>query len=159
MTQRVDTECGFRLFRADSNTPTEVFARLENIDKAAVGAEGWSAESFLSEAQKENGIVLYIEHENHIIALLSGYHAVGEGDITSVAVIPEYRRLGLAARLIREFEQLLPETTENIFLEVRESNTPALELYRKCGFEKISVRKNFYAHPRENAIVMMKAEV
>lgn len=144
--------------RAHKNSPTELFEKLSALDKLCVGAEGWSAGSFRSEAEKENGIVLYIEDESsgRIAALLSGYYAVGEGDITSAATAPEYRRRGLAMRLIGEFAELLPEDAENIFLEVRESNSAAIALYEKCGFKRLSLRKNFYTDPDENAIVMMK---
>ena len=100
--------------------------------------------------------MLYIADYGEVIALLSGYSAVGEGDITSVAVSLEYRRRGLAAKLIGEFEKMLPADTESIFLEVRESNSGAIALYEKCGFERLSVRKNFYSQPRENAVVMAK---
>lgn len=142
--------------RADKNTPADIFAALAELDKSTVGSESWSAESFRSEAVKENGFVLYIMQEDAVIALLTGYSAVGEGDITNVAVLPEYRRRGLAGELIAEFEKLLPADAEAIFLEVRESNAPAIALYEKCGFKRISVRKNFYSSPRENAIVMRK---
>ena len=121
-----------------------------------MGAEGWSAESFRSEAEKETGHVLYVMDSERVIALLSGYHAVGEGDITSVAVHPEYRRRGLAEKLINAFERSLPDDTESIFLEVRESNAPAIALYEKCGFVRLAIRKNFYDSPRENAVVMEK---
>lgn len=130
--------------------------KLSALDRLCVGAEGWSAESFRSEVEKENGIVLYIADGDNIAALLSGYTAVGEADITSVAVAPEYRRRGLALQLMERFGELLPEDTESIFLEVRESNTAAIALYEKCGFLKLSVRKNFYSAPRENAVVMQK---
>lgn len=134
----------------------DLFEKLSYLDKKCVGVDGWSADSFRSEVNKENGIVLcFIDSEN-VIALLSGYFAEGEGDITTVAVEPEFRRNGLAKQLICEFEKNLPNNTENIFLEVRESNIPAINLYQKCGFEKLSIRKNFYTNPRENAIVMVK---
>lgn len=142
--------------RADKNTPADIFAALAELERITIGGGGWSAESFRSEAVKENGFVLYIVQENSVIALLTGYSAVGEGDITNVAVLPEYRRRGLAGELIAEFEKLLPVDAEAIFLEVRESNAPAIALYEKCGFKRISVRKNFYSSPRENAIVMRK---
>lgn len=130
--------------------------KLSALDRLCVGADGWSAESFRSEAEKENGIVLCITDGEDMAALLSGYTAVGEADITSVAVAPEYRRRGLALRLMERFEELLPEDTESIFLEVRESNAAAIALYEKCGFLRLSVRKNFYSSPRENAVVMQK---
>lgn len=135
----------------------ELFAELSSLDRLCVGTEGWSADSFESEAAKDNGIVLYISENERIIALICGYYAVGEGDITSVAVHPDFRRRGLALRLISEFEAMLPDDAEDIFLEVRESNSAAVSLYEKCGFKAISIRKNFYDSPVENAIVMKKS--
>lgn len=142
--------------RADKDSPYVLFEELSALDKLCVGAEGWSAESFRSETEKTDGFVLYIEENGAVAALLCGYHAVGEGDITSVAVNPEYRRRGLALRLMERFEELLPDDTESIFLEVRGSNSPALALYEKCGFSRIAVRRNFYTDPVENAVVMSK---
>ena len=142
--------------KADENTPAEVFLKLSEIDKKCVGADGWSADSIKSEAEKNNGIVLYIELEESPIALIFGYFAADEADITSVAVAPGYRRRGYAEMLIGEFENQLPDITASIFLEVRESNLPAISLYQKQGFAPISVRKNFYSEPDENAVVMQK---
>ena len=140
----------------DSQFDDNIFAQLSALDKLCVGADGWSADSFRSETQKDNGIVLYIMDGEHVIALLSGYTAVGEADITSVAVHPDHRRKGLAQSLIEHFEAHLPDDTESIFLEVRESNSGAIALYQKCGFEQLSIRRNFYVSPRENAVVMQK---
>lgn len=147
------------MLRADKNTPPEVFTALAKLEEMTITGEGWSAESFHSEAEKENGYVLYIMDGDTITALLTGYYAVGEGDITNVAVHPDHRRRGLAQQLIAEFEQILPEDAQEIFLEVRESNLAALSLYEKCGFERLAVRKNFYSNPCENAVVMKKSEV
>lgn len=144
------------LLRVSADTGSHIFDELSALDKKCVGCDGWSAESFESEVRKNNGIVLCFLDNMHVIALLSGYFAEGEGDITSVAVEPDFRRKGLAKRLIAEFENLLPDNTENIFLEVRESNNSAINLYEKCGFERLSVRKNFYINPREDAVVMIK---
>ncbi|MBD5159774.1 MAG: ribosomal protein S18-alanine N-acetyltransferase [Ruminococcus sp.] len=144
------------LIKVTSGAGTEIFEKLSALDKKCVGNEGWSVNSFRSEVQKDNGIVLCFVDGDNIIALLSGYFAEGEGDITSVAVDENFRRMGLAQKLITEFIGNLPENTENIFLEVRENNVPAINLYRKCGFEKLSVRKNFYTNPAENAVVMVK---
>ncbi len=143
--------------KATAGDPRELFEELSALDRLCVGAEGWSADSFESEAAKDNGIVLYIAENNRIAALICGYSAVGEGDITSVAVHPDFRRRGLALRLISEFEAMLPDDSEDIFLEVRESNSAAVSLYEKCGFQAISIRKNFYEDPRENAVVMKKS--
>ena len=77
----------------------------------------------------------------------------GEGYVTNVAVLPQYRGRGIAKALIsKQFENEM----DFITLEVRESNTPAISLYEKTGFEKIGIRPNFYSNPTENAVIMTK---
>lgn len=142
------------IFRADKNSTESLFSRLSDLDKQCVGNDGWSAESFKSEAEKDNGIVLYFMKNDDVTGLICGYFAADEADITSVAVAPEYRRHGIAAKLMHEFLETLPNVTKCIFLEVRESNSAAIALYEKFGFEKLSIRKNFYSFPDENAVVM-----
>lgn len=142
--------------RVTSDTNPSVFSALSALDKKCVGAEGWSAESFISEVAKNNGIVICCYVDMRVAGLISGYFAGDEADITSVAVAEDYRRHGIALRLMHEFEKSLPEYISEIFLEVRETNTPAISLYQKCGFENLSVRKKFYENPPENAVVMVK---
>ncbi|MBQ2734664.1 MAG: ribosomal protein S18-alanine N-acetyltransferase [Clostridia bacterium] len=82
---------------------------------------------------------------------------VGEGQITNVAVDPACRRMGIGEAIL---DALLSEAkqrgAEQVALEVRVSNTAAVALYEKCGFEAAGVRKNFYRHPTEDALVMLK---
>lgn len=144
------------LHRVTADTNPKIFDALSALDKACVGADGWSAQSFRAEAEKDNGIVIACYADMCVAGLICGYFAGDEADITSVAVDEDYRRQGIAMQLIAEFEKSLPDYISEIFLEVRESNTPAILLYRKCGFEKLSVRKNFYENPPENAVVMVK---
>ncbi len=141
--------------RVTPDTNPAVFNALSVLDKACIGADGWSAESFILEVKKDNGIVIACYADMCVVGLVSGYFAGDEADITSVAVDENYRRHGIALRLMQEFEKNLPEYIREIFLEVRESNIPAISLYQKCGFEKLSVRKNFYSNPPENAVVMV----
>ena len=145
------------VIRLRPDSETELFAELSALDKACIGAEGWSAESFRSEAEKENGIVLYITTEDgRPAALISGYTALGEASVTSVAVDPAHRRKGLARLLMESFLDALPEDTEKVFLEVRQGNLPAVSLYESFGFEAVGLRKNFYRDPVEHALVMAK---
>ena len=146
----------YEIRRITAGADNAVYSRLSQIDKECVGAEGWSEGSFRSECEKDCGIVLAAYSGGDIAGLLSGYFASGEGDITSVAVSRDHRRKGIADRLLEEFETLLPADTESIFLEVRQSNQPAVSLYEKHGYKRISVRKRFYSDPTEDAIVMQK---
>ena len=51
---------------------------------------------------------------------------------------------------------MLPCNINEIFLEVRASNEPAIKLYSSFGYEQIAVRKRFYSNPIEDAIIMKK---
>ena len=68
---------------------------------------------------------------------------------------PQYRRQGVARMLMEAFLAAVPDDVETIALEVRQSNTAAIALYRSFGFEKAGVRKRFYRDPVEDADVMV----
>ncbi len=145
------------IHKIDEKTNPIVFEALSALDKKCVGAEGWSAESFRSEAEKENGIVICAYADMCAVGLICGFFAADEAEIASIAVDSNYRRQGIGDQLITEFLEQLPEYTSSIFLEVRESNISALSLYKKHGFSSVGMRKNFYSEPIENAILMKKA--
>ena len=136
--------------------PRTVFDDLSALDKICVGADGWSAQDFLDEAAKEGGIVLAALDGDRIIGAVAGFTASDTGEILTVATAPEYRRKGIAKALLSEFFSLIPDETETIALEVRQSNTAAIALYESFGFEKAGVRKRFYRDPVEDADIMVK---
>lgn len=66
-------------------------------------------------------------------------------DITSIAVYENYRHMGIATLLLnRVIAMCTKKNYTSIFLEVRVSNTPAIKLYEKLGFNKIHIRPNYY---------------
>ena len=80
-----------------------------------------------------------------------------EGYITNVAVCPDYRRQGIAGELLSVFQRFAEgKQLAFLTLEVRESNAPARALYTKYGYKEVGVRKNYYDHPKENAILMTR---
>lgn len=92
---------------------------------------------------------------------LAGYYVAGqvadEGELMSICVLPEFRGRGFGKMLISHMEETLRANgTERIFLEVRESNEPAKNLYRRRNFAEMGIRKNYYSDNGENAIIMMK---
>ncbi len=117
----------------------------------------WSEKSFADAAAKEGNIYLVACEGDKIVGYVGAWGVFGEADITNVCVDPEYRKRGIANELINA---LIEEGRKNkidiFFLEVRESNSAAISLYEKNGFKQISVRKNFYERPVENALVMSK---
>lgn len=78
----------------------------------------------------------------------------GEAYIMNIAVLPEFRRQGIARALLNKaIEGARERNCEFITLEVRESNLPAISLYESSGFVKAGKRKNFYSAPAEDAIL------
>ncbi len=84
-------------------------------------------------------------------------HGAGEGQIVNIAMHPKRRRLGVGRKVLNRMLQYLRQNAvSEVFLEVRESNKPALKLYLRTGFKWIGVRKAYYAAGpvREDAVAM-----
>ena len=75
----------------------------------------------------------------------------GETELLNLAVAPEFRRQGVARKLV---ESLLAESPGVVYLEVRESNRAARKFYDHMGFQEVSSRPGYYQDPPEAAIVM-----
>ena len=92
------------------------------------------------------------ERDGQIVGfLVSREVGPAEHEILNIAVHPEYRRLGIAANLIKDELRRHPG---DHFLEVRESNAPARNLYTHLGFREVGVRPGYYENPLEPGIVM-----
>jgi [ribosomal protein S18]-alanine N-acetyltransferase len=79
-----------------------------------------------------------------------------EADVLTVAVLPEYRRQGIAKEFMRQIEEWAHDRGASaMMLEVEHTNESAIELYKKLGYMKISVRMDYYG-PGQDAFVMRK---
>jgi len=86
--------------------------------------------------------------------------ATGEGEILTVAVARSHRRQGIGWQLMDAvLRQLHGERAEALFLEVDETNAPAIALYRRLGFREVGKRPNYYRSPERGptgALVMRR---
>lgn len=117
-------------------------------------SDTWCEDDFIYRLGEEGFITLCALYDGEY----AGYIAASffwDLNIDSLAVLESCRRRGVASALIKK---LLDMGHECCFLEVRESNHPARELYKSLGFTEIHVRKDYYEFPTENAIIM-KAEL
>ena len=79
----------------------------------------------------------------------------GEAHLLNIAVNPDFRRRGLGTHLMRFFMDFCrAEKVRKLTLDVRPSNRPAMEMYRKMGFQKEGVRRRYYADNGEDAVIM-----
>ena len=94
--------------------------------------------------------------DGQISAYVIGRQIAPEGEIYRLATLPEYRRRGIAYRLLDYAVKCeRGRGLESLFLEVREQNSAARRLYESYGFKKIGERKNYYKNPADNAIIML----
>jgi [ribosomal protein S18]-alanine N-acetyltransferase len=96
-----------------------------------------------------------VEADGKIVAMLVAWLLVDEAHIATIATHPDYRRQGIAKKLmIHALSYMAKEGAVSSFLEVRESNIAALEMYRKFGFEVSGRRRGYYKDNQEDAILM-----
>lgn len=84
----------------------------------------------------------------------------GDAHVLNIAVHPAHRRRGIARRLLAALmDEARARQSDQLFLEVRASNEPALNLYRDLGFAEVAVRRRYYPLPgggSEDAIIMAR---
>lgn len=128
---------------------------------AAIEAETvspWSAAQLAAEAERPGGWhYVARQHEGGVVGYLCGYTVADEAEILKLAVAGRHRRQGVAARLLAHvLANLAAQGVHRLSLELRAGNQPARRLYEKFGFRASGVRKGYYQHPPEDALLMEK---
>ncbi len=114
----------------------------------------WSMAMFQGELNNETTVYRLLLDGETPIAYMGMWYVADEGQITNVAVHPDYRRKGLAESLISFFKNYAREHhLAAMTLEVRRGNVAARNLYEKMGFETVGLRKNYY-EGKEDAVLM-----
>ena len=84
-------------------------------------------------------------------------HVLDEGSIDIIATAPAYRRQGIADALLdAAWTDAQRLALAFLTLEVRASNASAIALYQKHGYAQVGLRRGYYAHPKEDAILMTR---
>lgn len=126
--------------------------QIFNLEKEIFKSSAFN-KSYLDTLIKGNNSFIYVYLiENKVCGYLIILDSIDVYEILAIATVEEYRNEGIAQELLDKIK------TKDIFLEVRESNQTAINFYKKNNFKEISIRKNYYSEPTENAIIM-KLEV
>ncbi len=116
----------------------------------------WNEKMFKEETQGRFSHYYVAEVDDKAIGYMGMWSLSGEGHITNVAIARAHRNKGYAKALISHFIEIAKkEQLEFLTLEVRESNTPAISLYKSFGFTQVGIRKNYYENS-ENALLLTK---
>ena len=126
--------------------------QIFNLEKEIFKNSAFSIEYLKTLIKNDNSFIYIYLIDNQVCGYLMVLDSIDVYEILAIATIEEYRNKGIPQELLDKIK------TKDIFLEVRESNQVAINFYKKNKFKEISVRKNYYSEPNENAIIM-KLEV
>ena len=129
----------------------EQIGAVKSLLDSCFGASAWSEESVRSQLEKSDSHSIVAVDDGMIVGYLAFEQIIDEGSVVELAVHPAYRRQGIARKMAAS--AFNNNSLKEIFLEVRESNFPAIRLYESLGFTQIGVRKDYYSNPKENAVL------
>ena len=127
------------------------------IEKECFGREAWSERSVAGELTNKLSLWLVAVDGDTVAGYVGSQTVCGETDMMNVAVTADYRRRGIAEKLVNALvEELKAIDSHCLTLEVRASNAPAQALYEKLGFAQVGRRPKYYQNPREDALILRK---
>ena len=130
------------------------------VQSACKGIAAWRTRDYEQLSRDPRGMFLVAVRQGRISMEIVGfsvcYRIETEAELWNIGVKPAHRRRGVARALLSEACRRRSEAgVRRLFLEVRESNLPAAELYRSFGFEPLARRKDYYQNPREDALLLV----
>jgi ribosomal-protein-alanine N-acetyltransferase len=119
----------------------------------------WTREMYLAELENTGVSYVFVAREatGHIVGFCSFWRVLDELHINNLAVLPMYRRRGVASAILgRVFDEARVLGANRATLEVRRSNDAARQLYERFGFAVAGVRRGYYRNPEEDALVLWR---
>ena len=117
----------------------------------------WSENSIAAELSNPVSVWVVAVDGDTVAGYVGSQTVMGEADMMNIAVLPDYRRQGVAQQLVLVLiNKLKAMDAYRLTLEVRASNAPAIELYDKLGFVQVGCRPNYYSNPKEDALILRK---
>ena len=138
-------------------------SRMMEIAQHSVQASQWPRDAYekLFTARELDRVVLVVEESlrpantAEVLGFIVARKIDSEWEIENIAVTGPARRRGLGSRMMGEFLKVVREQGgKTVFLEVRESNIAANNLYQKWGFLETGRRKSYYLNPAEDALIL-----
>lgn len=127
---------------------------LVAIERACF-SDPWSAAGIEETIQYETNRAFVAEFRGATVGYIMARVSGEEAEILNLAVLPGYRRRGIARCLLEEaLAAVVTAGVREAYLEVRQSNQEALALYRAHGFRPVALRPDYYRNPLEDALVL-----
>ena len=137
-------------------TPSDV-PEVARIETTAFSTP-WSDRTFRSLLHRP-GVELWVaEWGDQLAAYAILWKVLDEGELANIAVRKDLRGRGIGSGLLSRMLEVAEDSgVRSLYLEVRESNSVAREMYARRGFQEIGIRKGYYEGPSEDARVLKKS--
>ena len=118
--------------------------------------EHWSLDGIKDVLRYDNNIYyVACDLSGKIVGFAGIMLVADEAELLNIAVSESFRGRGIGQELLTKvLSKASQKGTQRMLLEVRKSNTSAINLYHKNGFVELGERKNYYSNPKEDAIIM-----
>ncbi|MBQ6832436.1 MAG: ribosomal protein S18-alanine N-acetyltransferase [Oscillospiraceae bacterium] len=131
-------------------------AQIEELERCCF-SDPWSRAMLEPELSNPLSLWLVAVCDGQVVGYVGSQSVLDGADMMNIAVHPQYRKQGIAQRLIKELISLLQDRgVKCLALEVRASNKPAICLYQKLGFVQVGCRPGYYRNPKEDAFILRK---
>jgi len=111
----------------------------------------WSQLQFTTSIENSNNLCYCLSLKGKTVGYLIAMLTLDSADILNIGIDPDFKRQGHGTALLKHLiEELRKRDIGEILLEVRAGNKPAIQFYKRQGFEEISVRKNYYTKNSKN---------
>lgn len=136
----------------DENEPS--VRAVASIEAIVQLQEAWDYKAIIELLAQDSVQLLIIKNGVEDIVGYCLYQMIFEqAEILRIGTHPDYQRQGIASQLfIKLNKELQNNKVENLLLEVRADNLPAIALYERQGFVVIHQRKGYYSQPNYPAI-------
>ena len=115
----------------------------------------WSTQQFENDLEQKHSYYLLLKEEETLVGFVGCHLILDEAEITNVATRKAYQGKGFAKKVLHELiVQMKEQDIFQVFLEVRCSNFAAQNLYKSEKFRSLGIRKSYYQHPCEDAVIM-----
>ncbi len=117
----------------------------------------WSEDTVRTLLQSDKAVCFGAFEGEELVGYAVLEWVLDEGSLTDIAVLKEFRGRGISKLLMDEIVKAAKDMSlQFVTLEVRESNVPAVSLYKKYGFADVGKRPRYYSTPTEDAVLMTK---
>ncbi len=137
-------------------TPVDI-PHMRSLEQRAESAAHWAEREYdaLFALGAPRRLALIADKEGQVAGFLIARCDLEEWELENVVVVPEHRHSGIGGQLVGALLHQAGEAgATSVLLEVRESNDPARQLYKKFGFLEAGRRPNYYANPAEDALLL-----